>query len=217
VGQDAVTATGYALLGLLSFGRELSGYELRRWAGNSLRHFYVAPAMSQVYAELERLEAAGLTASREVPQGSRRVRVHRITPEGEAAAAAWLRTPPDPPQLKHHLLLRVFLGHLLEPDELRRAVQEHVRWCEDELRSLDAVLEELGDDPAWANARLVAQWGVEHHRADRAAARRLLRALEAGEGRVPGRRRRPVPDATGARRTRHGDHRQREPGHRPRA
>ena len=190
MGQDAVTATGHALLGLLSFGRELSGYELRRWADNSLRHFYVAPVMSQVYAELDRLEAAGLTASREVPQGSRRVRVHRITPAGEEAVAAWLRTPVDRPQLKHHLLLRVFLGHLVEPGELRRVVEEHVRWCDDELAALDAVLEELGDDPAWANARLVARWGLEHHRADRVAARRLLRALDAGEARVP--------DATGA-------------------
>src|SRR5215211_5539647 len=80
MGQDAVPATGWALLGLLSFGRELTGYELRQWAGNSLRHFYAAPAMSQVYAELDRLEAAGLTASREVAQGRRPVRVHRITP-----------------------------------------------------------------------------------------------------------------------------------------
>src|SRR5215211_3241740 len=79
MGQDAVPATGWTLLGLLSFGRELTGYELRRWAGNSLRHFYAAPAMSQVYAELERLEAAGHTASREVAQGARQVRVHRIT------------------------------------------------------------------------------------------------------------------------------------------
>jgi DNA-binding PadR family transcriptional regulator len=177
MGQDGITGTAYALLGLLSFGRELSGYELRRWADNSLHFFYAAPAMSQVYAELERLEGAGLTASREVPHGTRRVRVHRITRKGERAVAAWLREPVDPPQLKHHLLLRVFLGHLVDPAELRQAVEEHVRWCEGELASLRGLLQELGSDPVWANARLVAEWGLEHHRAERAAARRLARAL----------------------------------------
>jgi DNA-binding PadR family transcriptional regulator len=182
MGQDGTSPTGYALLGLLSFGRELSGYELRRWADNSLHHFYAAPAMSQVYAELERLEATGLTTSREVPQGARQVRVHRITRAGERAVAAWLRRPVDPPQLKHHLLLRVFLGHLLDQDELRRAVDEHVRRCEAELATLRALVDELGDDPVWANARLVAEWGVEHHRAERSSARRLARALDGRPG-----------------------------------
>jgi DNA-binding PadR family transcriptional regulator len=185
MGQDAVPATGWALLGLLSFGRELTGYELRQWAGNSLHHFYAAPAMSQVYGELDRLEAAGLTASREVAQGRRRVRVHRITPVGEAALGEWLRTPVDPPQLKHHLLLRVFLGHLVDPAALRAAVEDHVRRCDEELSALEDVLGELGDDPAWANARLVARWGVDHHRAERTSARRLLRDLDAGAGRPP--------------------------------
>ena len=181
MGQDRTTGTGYAILGLLSFGRELSGYELQRWAGNSLHHFYAAPAMSQVYGELERLDATGLTTSREVPQGARRVRVHRITRAGERAVAAWLRAPVDAPQLKHHLLLRVFLGHLIDQEELRAAVEQHVRWCDDELAALDALLEDLGDDPLWANARLVARWGVEHHRSDRTSARRLLRELD-GDG-----------------------------------
>ena len=178
MGQDGTSPTGYALLGLLSFGRELSGYELRRWAENSLHHFYAAPAMSQVYAELERLEAAGLTTSREVAQGARQVRVHRITRAGQRAVAAWLRQPVDPPQLKHHLLLRVFLGHLVDRDELQRAVEEHVRRCEAQLAGLRALLDDLGDDPLWANARLVAEWGVEHHRAERSSARRLARALD---------------------------------------
>ncbi|HLM29721.1 MAG TPA: hypothetical protein VK360_07350, partial [Acidimicrobiales bacterium] len=52
------TQTGHTLLGLLSFGTELSGYELKRWADN-LRFFWSAPAMSQVYREVERLAEAG--------------------------------------------------------------------------------------------------------------------------------------------------------------
>jgi hypothetical protein len=61
------TPTGYAVLGLLSFGRELTGYELKQWADDSLGFFYTAPAMSQIYSELERLRGAGLVQDRAVP------------------------------------------------------------------------------------------------------------------------------------------------------
>jgi len=39
--------TSYALLGLLTFGDELTGYELKRRADNTLRFYWVAPAMSR--------------------------------------------------------------------------------------------------------------------------------------------------------------------------
>ena len=44
--QD-LPVTSYALLGLLTFGDELTGYELKQRADNTLRFYWVAPAMSQ--------------------------------------------------------------------------------------------------------------------------------------------------------------------------
>jgi DNA-binding PadR family transcriptional regulator len=173
------TQTGYTLLGLLSFGRELSGYELKRWADN-LRFFWSAPAMSQVYRELERLAAAGLVIQRSVVrEGTRATKVYRLSAAGEQAVRAWLATPPGPPVLRHPVALRVFFGHLLDPAELRAAIESHRAWCDDMLVQLGEVRSELGDDARWRNAALVAEWGLDYYRGERAAATGVERALGA--------------------------------------
>lgn len=181
-----LSPTAYALLGLLSFGRELSGYELKRWADGSIRFFYAAPAMSQVYRELDRLRDAGLVTARDVPGGATRVtRVHRITDEGTAALRAWLDDQPaGQPVLKHGVALRVFLGHLADRERLRATVAEHRRRCEELLLELEGVEADLGDDPTWHHARLVAEWGRTYYAAEVEAARRLeARLAGAGDGR----------------------------------
>jgi DNA-binding PadR family transcriptional regulator len=171
------TATGYALLGLLSFGNELSGYELKQWADRSLRFFWSAPAMSQVYRELERLAEAGYVDQRSVVRdGTRSTKVYKLAPVGERAVRAWLAAVPEPPVLKHPIALRVFFGHLLDPDDLRRAVEAHRDWCEQVLHDLATVREELGDDPAWRNAAVVAEWGMEYYHGDLEAVARVEQA-----------------------------------------
>src|SRR5262245_2223890 len=161
------TATGFALLGLLSFGRELSGYELKQWADDSLRFFWSAPAMSQVYRELERLAEGGYVERRDVVcEGTRSTKVYRLAPDGERAVRAWLAAPPEPPSLKHPIALRVFFGHLLDPEALRRAIEAHLAWCEQALRDLATVREGLGDDPTFRNVAVVAEWGLEYFRGD---------------------------------------------------
>jgi DNA-binding PadR family transcriptional regulator len=171
------TATGYALLGLLSFGRELSGYELKQWADGSLRFFWSAPAMSQVYRELERLADAGYVDQRSVVRdGTRSTKVYRLAPTGEKAVRAWLAEIPEPPVLKHPIALRVFFGHLLDPADLRRAVEAHRAWCEQVLHDLNTVRDDLGDDPAWRNAAVVAEWGLEYYQGDLEAVARVEEA-----------------------------------------
>jgi DNA-binding PadR family transcriptional regulator len=164
------TPTGYALLGLLSFGDELSGYELKRWADGSLRFFWTAPAMSQVYRELERLADEGLVAQRTVVRdGTRPTKVHRLTAKGERSVRAWLAQAPDPPSLKHPMALRIFFAHLVDPDDLRKALEAHRDWCDRVLADLAEVRAELGDDPRFRNAALVADWGLDYYRGERQA------------------------------------------------
>ena len=62
--QDLPT-TSYALLGLLTFGDDLTGYELKQRADSTLRFYWVSPAMSQVYTELSRLAEHGLVRARD--------------------------------------------------------------------------------------------------------------------------------------------------------
>jgi DNA-binding PadR family transcriptional regulator len=166
-GPAQPTATGFALLGLLSFGQELSGYELKQWADDSLRFFWSAPAMSQVYRELERLTEGDYVEQRNVVRdGTRATKVYRLAPEGERAVRAWRAATPEPPVLKHPIALRIFFGHLLDADDLRRAVEAHRDWCERALADLATVREGLGDDPSFRNAAVVAEWGQEYFRGD---------------------------------------------------
>jgi DNA-binding PadR family transcriptional regulator len=177
---DELPTTSYLVLGLLSFGEELTGYELKQWADGSLRFFYAAPAMSQIYTELNRLHAAGLVRARDDSAGARARTVYAITAGGRRRLARWLRDAPfEPPTLKHPTALRLFLGHLIEGDRLAELLEEHRRWAQTMLDQLAAVRAGLGDDPRWSNATHVARWGALMFRAERDGA---TNALSAGGG-----------------------------------
>ena len=123
----AIPATAWAVLGLLSFERELSGYDIKQWADAILRFFYWSPATSQIYAELRRLEDLGLVVSHVVARDDvRGKRVYRITPAGREALERWqLETDAEASVLKHGLMLRLWLGHLAPPDRLREQIEIH--------------------------------------------------------------------------------------------
>src|SRR3954454_9825772 len=84
VGQQVgLPTTSYALLGLLTLGDGLTGYELKQRADRTLRFYWVAPAMSQVYSELTRLAERGLIKARDAGPNARSSK-YRITAEGRA-------------------------------------------------------------------------------------------------------------------------------------
>ncbi|MFH8611701.1 PadR family transcriptional regulator [Streptomyces sp. NPDC018029] len=149
------------MLGLLSFPGERTGYELKKWADASLRFFYWSPAISQIYAELRRLEALGYATSRRSgPEAPRTKRAYAITDAGRAALAAWAGGGEDvgPPVLKHPLLLRIWLGHLTAPEQLRALVAGHIARTEDELREVRAALARADGAPAWSHPLVALRW-----------------------------------------------------------
>src|SRR3954452_22323679 len=75
----ALPTTSYAVLGLLTFGDELTGYELKQRADNTLRFYCVAPAMSQIYSELTRLTHRGLVEPTTSDGEGRPATYYRIT------------------------------------------------------------------------------------------------------------------------------------------
>jgi DNA-binding PadR family transcriptional regulator len=170
-------STSYALLGLLSFGRELTGYDLKKWADSFLRHFYGSPAMSIIYTELKRLEEQGYVAARDVPTDEvRHKRVYAITPSGRTALAAWVRhAPVESPSLKHSVAFRVLLGDLVDPERLTEIVEEHKAHTESVLEELRRM--EGTTDPGLVYPRLVIRWSQRYHENERAAADQLLREL----------------------------------------
>jgi DNA-binding PadR family transcriptional regulator len=180
-----VPATGWAVLGLLSFGRELTGYDLKKWADHSLRFFYWSPAISQIYSELKRLERLGYVTSRTVAQDElRNKRVYAITEEGRLALTEWVQhAPVEPPVLKHSVAMRVWLGHLAEPDELRAVVERHREYAEgmlaDVTQSEHSTESGFADeDPARVYPQLVIRWGERYYRSERDLAQQMLDDLD---------------------------------------
>jgi DNA-binding PadR family transcriptional regulator len=178
-------ATPNAVLGLLSFGQELSGYDLKKWADHSLRFFFWSPAISQIYSELRRLESLGYVTSRVVAKDDTRSRrLYRITDEGRAWLARWLVSEPaDTPILKHPTMLRVWLGHLMDPAALREVVTEH-------RDRVEAQLDDVREDRRWAAARgdamahaeLVIRWAERYYSAELDNTNRLLDDLATLDG-----------------------------------
>ena len=118
--QD-VPVTGYAILGLLTFGDELTGYEIKQRADVTLRFYWVSPAMSQIYTELRRLTGLGLVRADARPDDGREVTTYAITDAGQQALRDWMdQTPAGFPVLKHTVLLRLLIGHASEPEQTRR-------------------------------------------------------------------------------------------------
>lgn len=178
--KQELPPTAWAVLGLLSFPGERTGYELKKWADSSLRFFYWSPAISQIYAELRRLEELGYAASaRSGPEEARTKRRYAITGAGREALAGWAADTSEagPPVLKHGLLLRVWLGHLAEPERLRAMVVEHLERTRAELASVREAVAQAGEVPEWAFPALALRWSERQHLAELELGEALLADL----------------------------------------
>ncbi len=182
----ALPTTSYALLGLLTLGDDLTGYELKQRADNTLRFYWVSPAMSQVYTELGRLTEHGLVTARDDESAPvRRTRRYRITERGRRGLAAWLSgTRAEFPTLKHPVALRLLLGHLVEPTQTRSMLEDYLEALAARRTELEAVRASLGedDDPdhvAYRFPRMVADWGLDYYESERAMVADLIERLDA--------------------------------------
>ena len=165
---EFLPATAYAVLGLLSFGRELSGYDLRQWALQSLRHFYWSPAQSQIYRELRRLEELAFITSRAVPQTGRPDKVlYRITESGIDELRRWIEeSPVGEPVIKHPAALRLFFGHVASPERVAEILRDHLRTLEAILDDLEELELGIEDDPNADRARLALEMTTGLYRGD---------------------------------------------------
>jgi DNA-binding PadR family transcriptional regulator len=179
----ALPTTSYALLGLLTFGDELTGYELKQRADNTLRFYWVAPAMSQIYSELTRLTSHGLVEPTRSDSAGRRT-TYRITDRGRSALADWMgESRVGFPVLKHSVLLRLLIGHVGEPERIRAMLEEYVaelaiaradlREVRDSLRGSD------GPGQVFHYPSVVADWGLDYFAAEARHTRRALDRLSA--------------------------------------
>ena len=158
--------TSYAILGLVTFD-EISGYDLKRMADQSIRYFFWSPASSQIYAELRRLASLGYVTERGVAQERRPdKRLYRITPEGEQALTEWLERPEvEPDVIKSAFLLKLFFGKFTSPEILVAQIRTRKRQAEDTLAQLEELERHIQGDDKFFFPYLTLKSGILYGRA----------------------------------------------------
>jgi DNA-binding PadR family transcriptional regulator len=161
-----LSTTSYALLSLLVIDgggtdEGLTGYELKQRADRTLRFYWVSPAMSQIYTELERLSSHEFVKADEDTTGKRTTKHFAITPAGREALQTWLHTSEHEfPVLKHPIALRLMLGSMMGADEVRAMLDSYEDALVARRRELESVREMLADREAVAYPARVADWGL---------------------------------------------------------
>ncbi|MBD0022219.1 PadR family transcriptional regulator [Gordonia pseudamarae] len=161
---------------MLAFGEELTGNDLKKWADWSIGFFYWSPSISQVYGELKKLEELDLVTSRVVSdEGVRGRRLYGITSEGVRALRNWSRDADvDMPVLKHGVMLRMWMGHLQEPEQLKRVVREHIDNLRDRAEQAGLRAAHSDTEPGWAFSQMSLRWSERYFRAEIELAEQLL-------------------------------------------
>lgn len=133
-----LTPTSYIVLGLLEAAGEATPYDLKRTVAISLGNFWSLPH-AQLYAEPERLAAAGLLDERQEQDGRRR-KYYKLTTRGREALREWLAQPTaEMTELRDLAMLKVFFG--AEPETMA-AAQLPAR--KSKLAEYEALLEDAG-------------------------------------------------------------------------
>lgn len=173
------TPTGYVILGLLSFGQPLAGYEMRQWALGLVGHFYPAPAQSQIYRELAMLEETGRISSTPIAQSDRPDKiVYHLTPVGREALQSWAEAElAGTTSLKHQAILRVFLGHNATTASLIEILEVHKQTVLAALDELETLSAALADDEETGLAAIAADWTAEIYRGDLRGVEQALKTL----------------------------------------
>lgn len=171
--------TSFALLGLLTFGDELTGYELKQRADRTMRFYWTSPAMSQVYSELARLHQHGLVET--IAGDGARTR-YRITARGRKLLREWIDDgPADFPQLKHPVALRLLIAHAGTPGGAERMLERYLADLADRRADLQEVRDSLAGRDSAGEAfhypALVADWGLAYYDSEAEIARTTLAHL----------------------------------------
>lgn len=176
----SLPATSWAVLGMLSFGEELTGNDLKKWADWSIGFFYWSPSVSQVYGALEKLEELELVHSHVVAdEGVRGRRLYRITDLGLRALRNWSRDAEvDMPVLKHGVMLRLWMGHLHDPDQLKTIVRRHIENLRDRAQQAQVHADHSEPEPGWAFTQMSLRWSQRYFAAEIQLAEQLLAEID---------------------------------------
>jgi DNA-binding PadR family transcriptional regulator len=151
-----LTPTSYIVLGLIGAAGRATPYDLKRVHQQGIGGFW-SLNHAQLYAEPERLAAAGyLSVERE--EGGRRRKLYELTDRGREAFSDWLASPTDEfTELRDPGLLQLFFGAAQGPlAEVQRRIHA------DRLASYEQLHASADGWPE--GARLVLESGIGHER-----------------------------------------------------
>jgi len=106
----------HALLGLINY-RPATGYELKATFNKSI-HFFWNATLPQIYRTLNQMEKEGwLTLTVEHQNGKPSRKVYHITKSGREEFKRWLAEPPEVPELRNAMLIKIFFGSHMKPSQ----------------------------------------------------------------------------------------------------
>lgn len=155
--EISLTPTSYLVLGFLDQAGELTPYGLKQMLEATVGNFWSVPH-SQVYAEPQRLAAAGYLTERKERSGRRRKR-YALTRRGRGALERWRDEPAaHMPELRDLSLLKLFFG-----GDPARIAPAQLAAHREKLRTYQALLE--SDDGAEPRGPWLAlRSGIGHER-----------------------------------------------------
>ncbi|MEV6109828.1 PadR family transcriptional regulator [Streptomyces sp. NPDC051940] len=156
----------HGVLGLLAEG-PASGYDLAQRFQEVLGAVWPAKH-PQIYAELARLADTGLIeVDSEGPRGRK---AYRITPAGLAEVRQWLSEGEVDHTVRLQPLLRSFFFWLMEPEDLRRHLEQEARFfsaAAEQYRTYAAAKDrgDFGDSAQTQSMRVAIEAGVRLYQA----------------------------------------------------
>lgn len=113
----------HALLGLIKY-QPATGYDLKNTFSKSI-HFFWNAALPHIYRTLKQMEGQGwIVSTVEHQDGKPSRKVYRVTRAGEKELLRWLAEPPEIPEPRLPLLVKVFFGNQMPPDQFKNHLRE---------------------------------------------------------------------------------------------
>lgn len=129
--------TIYVILGFLSH-EPMTGYDLKKRIDLSLSYFWET-GFGQIYPTLSTLEASGLVTKASDDKGQKLERhTYAITEEGRQTLKSWLEQPVAQKTIKYEVLLKLFFGGILSPEQNLKTIQTFAQSYSKELPRLEA-------------------------------------------------------------------------------
>lgn len=159
--------SSYLVLGMVRLGAK-SGYAIKKATDISTRVFF-STSLAQVYPELARLNAAGLTARHDDPHGQRSRLAYTTTEKGEDALRAWLGSAArlGPTVFRDENLMRLFFADALPHTEqlalvrrMRDQAREAQHWMDTQVIPTAQAIERRG----YRHPLTVARLGADTYR-----------------------------------------------------